>query len=87
MPKLGFEIRFSTWHIKVGCLRTAHVQMTSLRAANLRGLVLTTNCHIPTLSHFSKTPSMRNRQFAVPQSRVLAVHRKTASRLLQAMKI
>jgi hypothetical protein len=45
LPTLGF-------HIAVQSLRLAHVRMTRIRAASVRGLVFTGNYHKSRLSHF-----------------------------------
>jgi hypothetical protein len=62
LPTLGF-------HIAVQSLRLAHVRMTRIRAASVRGLVFTGNYHKPRLSHFFLTCRATN----------LKVRGKTAS--------
>jgi hypothetical protein len=65
LPRIGFQFWFSSWHIAVRCLRTAHFRMTSLRAANVRGRVFTANCKVSMLLHFLETDVSRTWQFMV----------------------
>jgi hypothetical protein len=59
---LGFQFRFSLWHISAQWLRAAHIRMTRC------GFVFTANCQIPTLWHFSETAVSRTWHFAVKVS-------------------
>jgi hypothetical protein len=49
-------------------LQTAHVRMTSVRAAHTPVLVFTPNCHKSALPHFAGTIMPRTWQFAIQWS-------------------
>jgi hypothetical protein len=55
----GFQLGLSSWHIAVGSLQIAHVRMTSIRAANVCGLIFTAHCHNFRLLPFSETAVLR----------------------------
>jgi hypothetical protein len=69
---------FSSWHIAEG---SSHDRMTSVRNANVRDLVFTTNCRKSTLSHFHGTTVPRYWQFAVCRGRGSGVRGKSLSDL------
>jgi hypothetical protein len=76
LPTLGFQLVLSLWHITVPSLPIAHVQISSIRAANVRGLVFTANCHKSRLSHLLETAGSQTWQFAVKRRPIATVEEK-----------
>jgi hypothetical protein len=61
LPKLRFQLRFSTWHISVWGLQTAHVCTDD---QSLSCPCFAASFYRELLSYFSETTSMQNWQFA-----------------------